>query len=84
MKHLHHVGYAIKETPSHYPLQCSKLKKERKALLNNISSILSKIKIVPQNVLIEELLGEQNFSKDDSKTVREEIEKYITSTKPKF
>ena len=33
---------------------------------------------------IKELLGEQNFSKADSKNFREEIEKYITSTKYEF
>ena len=33
------------------------------------------------NVTIEELLGEQSFSKGDTKTIMEEIEKYITSTK---
>ena len=34
--------------------------------------------------MIEELLGKQNFSKGDSKTITEEIERYITSTKHKF
>ena len=34
--------------------------------------------------MIEEQLGEQNFSKRDSKTIREEIEKYITSTNHEF
>ena len=55
-----------------------------KALLNNISSIISKNKVLPQNATIEERLGEQNFSKGGSKTITEEIEKYITSTKHEF
>ena len=58
----------VKETPSHYLLGCNEFKKERKALLSNISSILSENKVVSPNLTIEELLlGEQNFSKSDSK-----------------
>ena len=53
----------IKETHLHNLLESNKFKKEREALLNNISSILSKKKVVLQNVTIEDLLGEQNFSK---------------------
>ena len=49
-----------------------------------LSCVLSKNKVVPQNVTIKELLGEQNFSKNDSKTIREEIEKYIISTRNEF
>ena len=40
------------------------------------------IEELPQ--MIEEQLGEQNFSKGDSKTIREEIEKHITSTNHEF
>ena len=36
------------------------------------------------NMRIKEPLGEQNFSKADSKNFREEIEKYITSTNYEF
>ena len=53
------------------------------AFLNNISSILSKNRVGSKNFTIEEL-GEQNFSKGDTKTIMEEIEKYITSSKHKF
>ena len=50
--------YQIKETSSHFHLESNKFKKEREELLNNISSILGKHKVAPQNVTIEELLGE--------------------------
>ena len=43
--------------------------KEREALLNKIASILIRKEIVPQNVTIEELLGEQNVSIGDSETI---------------
>ena len=61
----------IKETPSHYLLDCNKFKKKREAFQNNISFNLRKNKVAPQNLTIEELLGEQNFSKGDSKTIRD-------------
>ena len=44
--------FQVKETPSQYILGRNKFKAERKALLSNVSSILSKNKIVPQNVTI--------------------------------
>ena len=70
----------IKETPSNYHLECNRFKKEREALLNKISFILSQDKVVPKNVIAA--LGKQNFSKGGSN--REEIEKYITSIKHEF
>ena len=59
----------IKETLSHYLLECNRFMKEREALLNKIASILIRKEIVPQNVTIEELLGEQNVSIGDSETI---------------
>ena len=61
----------IKGTPSLYILKFNKFEKERGPLLNNILSILSKNKVIPQNTTIAELLREQNVSKGDSITNRE-------------
>ena len=57
--------YQIKETPSDYLIGWNKFKKEREAVLNNIPSILNRNKFVPQNVTIEDLFLEQNFSRGD-------------------
>ena len=57
--------YQIKETPSDYLIGWNKFKKEREAVLNNIPSILNRNKLVPQNVTIEDLFLEQNFSRGD-------------------
>ena len=73
-----------KETPVHYLLECTKYMKERNIFLNNISSTLSKNNIVPINVTFETLLGEQNFSNEDSKIIREELQKFIISTRQDF
>ena len=43
--------------------------------------MLRKNKVAPQNVTIDRRLGEQNFSKDDSQAIREEIENYIAFIK---
>ena len=59
------VIYQIKETPSDYLIGWNKFKKEREAVLNNIPSILNRNKFVPQNVTIEDLFLEQNFSRGD-------------------
>ena len=67
----------LKETPSHYLLGCNKFKKERKVLLSNITSVLSKNKIVPQNFAIEKLLGQQNFSKGDLKLSEKKLKNTV-------
>ena len=38
----------VKEIPSYYLLQCNKFKKVRKDLLSNISSISTKIRLLPK------------------------------------
>ena len=43
--------------------------------------MVRKNKVAPQNVTIDRWLGEQNFSKDDSQAIREEIENYIAFIK---
>ena len=61
--------------PTHYLLHRIKFDTQRAQLMKNISHVLRKNSLCPFNVSTEELLGEHNFSTEDSKTVRIELEK---------
>ena len=65
----------VNETPINYLLHCIKFDTQRAKLMKNISHVLRKNSLCPFNVSTEELLGEHNFSTEDSKTVRIELEK---------
>ena len=52
--------------------------------MKNISHVLRKNSLCPFNVSTEELLGEHNFSTEDSKTVRIELESSLTQQKKTF
>ena len=74
----------MNETATHYFLHCSKLDTKRAKVMKNMSHVLRRNSLCPFNVSTEELLGEHNFSTEDSKTVRGELKKYFNSTIKKF
>ena len=71
----------VRETPEHFLLHCSKFEEERRKLLQTFKNIYIEHNLLIFTLTMDDILGEQSFSNEDLKALREALEIFIKSTK---